>query len=413
MIATHTAETALLDLDSHSQAHAESRPTRHGVMAWASLGLRLIVAVFLCTRFVTAVLVVGWTFRWMRRNVLRGCWLKSSLRAQLPWPQFAAAQAGHVPIGLSPRWLVHENARALWNAPRPDGRPAGFVRRLSRLPRIALGGLAANLCLGATALLATLIITAPGSFLMMAGWRYGWDISFHKVYEQAFIGRITFLIGALAFVTALVYLPMATAHLAATGDFRAFFQARIVRRLNRHARASITLLVALIAVLSLPLYVAWVRVYTTTNEFPALETASAEQLATFTESYVLNTAWIAVPAYLVVHLLAARIYRKALLPLLAREPALIAELPAALSDPLHQLGLVPGPSLRRRHFLVAAVVGTASRGTRTLLWMAQIALWLALLAQMLVAGFLHAHEFLIWFNPWLIMLPCPRWFLVL
>jgi hypothetical protein len=376
------------------------------------LAARLAVAVALCLHFLTAVLVVGWTARWMARNIRRGWWRRGPARDAIPWPDFAAEQGHASAAGLSPRWLVHERAVAVWDAPAPDGRPPGPLRRMARLPRVLLGGLAANLRAGLTILLATFIVTAPGAFLMLAGWQYGWDISFHKVYEQAFIGRVTFLIGMFATLAAFLYLPLAIPHLAISGRLRDFFQVRLIRALARNARLGLVVHAAAVVLLGTPAYIGWLRIYGLTNEpqFAWLQDATADQVIAFRDGYARNMTLLVAPAYLLVHLLAAAVYRRALLTCLAREPRSIDDLPPRILAPLERLELIPAPSTRRRMLLVRAVLGTARRGTSIVLWWAHLALWLALLLQMIVANFFHAHPFLIWFNPWLLGLPCPRWF---
>lgn len=374
--------------------------------------LRLTVAILLCMQLLTAVLVVGWVARWMQRTIHRGWWRSSPSRSRIGWRHYATGLPASLPRGLTPRWLVHERARELWSAPRPDGRPAHWRTRFARLPLILFGSLAANARAGLTILLATALLTAPGSFLMLAGWQYGWDISFHKVYEQALIGRITFLIGAGAFIAALMYLPLAIPHLAVTGQLREFFRIRLIRRLNRHAPLGLTLYAAAFVLLSLPGYLAWVRLYTLIHEpaYAWLQDATAQQIQAFRESYATNTTLLIAPAYLVIHLVAAALYRRALPRCLVREPALRAELEPALAHGLEQLDLVEPTTGRLRLPLVRAILGTARGGWATALACARLALWSLLVVLMLVSQFLHAHPFWIWFNPWLLGLPCARWY---
>lgn len=394
------------------EARVEHPGDRVGPADLLLLAVRLTVAAVLCMRFLTAVIVVGWVARWMARNIHRGWWRGSEARGDLRWRDYVAARSPTLPAGLTPRWLIHERAALIWSAPRRDGRPAGWVTRLARVPRVLLGGLAANVRVGVVMLLASLVIAAPGSFLMMAGWQYGWDISFHKVYEQAFTGRITFLIGMIAFVTALLYLPLACPHLAMSGRLRDVFQVRLVRGMTRHSRLGLAVYAAAVVMLSVPAYTAWIRIYGLPNEpaFAWLEDATPEQVRALRDGYAQNMTLLIAPAYVFVHLLAAAVYRRALPTAVAREPGLREELPPAIATSLERLELLSSATDRRRMFVVRAVLGTARRGWALTLWWIQLAFWLIFTAQLLVAQFLHAHPFLIWFNPWLLGLPCARWY---
>ncbi len=370
---------------------------------------RLFLAVAFCTQFVTAILVVGWTTRWMRRQIWQGWWRAAGSNSDLSVNQLASLIHLDVNGDRPPRWIVADHFLERWNALAPDGTPPTRLRKLIRLPRLLVGGLFTNLQEGIRTLAATLCITGPGCFLMLAGWRYGWDNSFLKGYEQAYIGRITGFIGVLLLIPALIYLPMGWAHLAASGRFRAFFDRRLIMAVTRSRLAWITLWVAMLAVFAAPLHIAWVRVYNTAEEFPWLSEASPEQLQSFIQGYVFNTCFLVAPLYLISRLLAARIYRVGLPLVLVQRPDLAGNLEHPLWAGLSALGLFQAKPHSRRHPVVAKALATGRWGTRTILWILLPVLCFVFIAEMFVAQFLHAHDFLIWINPVLLHLPCPRW----
>lgn len=381
-------------------------PSRWGLIGKLFiLGVRGGIAVLLCTQFITSVLVVGWTFRWMQRNIVRGWYRRNSAAGEKAWTDLIAELDESIPVGWSPHWIVHEHARSLV---RGQGRRS-LIARGRDLFRAGLGGLFANVRWSVMALLCTGALTLPGLVLMWLGWEYGWLNSFYKGYEQAFFGRLTFIVGALMFVGAMLYVPMAWCHLAASGDPRAFFQFRLVGRLIRARLARLTLFAALFSLLMMPASLAWLRIYSITNERPELETASVDVVHRFTEGYVRNTAMYVLPAYVLLHLLVARIYQGVLPRVLNDEPKLIEGLPRSLHRTLDRLEMLPESARRRRHPFVAAVIGTSRASTNALLWVASFLLWLTVVAQMLVTEFIHYHPFLIWLNPWFVHLPCPRW----
>ena len=376
---------------------------------WLALAIRCAIGVWMCTQFLTSLILVGWTFRWMRSRAWQGWWKRGAAPEGSCFCDFACTLGPTLAGAYSPRWFFAERAAEIWAAPRADGRPPGFWTRLRRLPAILIGSLAANVAQGLAALACTLVITLPGTFLMLAGWKYGWDNSFFKGYEQTYIGRIVFLIGAFTFVGAMIYAPMAWAHMAAAGDPRAFFQGRLVRKLVRARLGLSTLLAALFVLGNMLVMVAWARIGGITSEMSQIEDYTPTQLAAFTRGYVLNTCYFVFPIYVGLHLLAARVYQGALLKVLAREPRLADDLPPSTRDGLQALELIPTDPLKRRHPIVAVVLGTTKRGTNAVLWVALFVLWFMFVMQMMVMEFLHHHEFLTFLNPVLVHLPCPRW----
>ena len=114
-----------------------------------------VIGTVLCTGPVTAVIALGWLTR---------------RQGHFARDRFGAAEEG-------PGWLF---------GPREvNGRPTG---RLAR----AVGGLAANIRSGLMALSALLAWTLPFTLLWLGAWWAGWENSFNKGYEQAFVGPSVF-----------------------------------------------------------------------------------------------------------------------------------------------------------------------------------------------------------------------------
>src|SRR5262249_20136190 len=129
----------------------------------------------------------------------------------------------------------------------PDGEPPGLLRLAGRAVVLPFRSLWDNATIGLMALTAVFFLTGWGSLLMTFSWEFGWNNSFHKGYEIAFIGPATGIAGLLLFGVAMMYVPMAVAHMAVTGDFRSFFEFRVVWRLIRARSLTYTLLLGLIA----------------------------------------------------------------------------------------------------------------------------------------------------------------------
>ena len=368
--------------------------------------VRLFIAVLVSTQFLSSVLLAGWTSRGMRRAIWRR-WARST-DSQDELEMLGASI--DLPRSMYPSWFLTEKPPQSSSEPFAQSRLRRSVwRRIRAFPSMILGGLARNLVEGLVIVSSTLSITLPGCFLMLAGWKYGWDNSFYKGYEQAFIGRITAALGIVAFLAALAYLPMARAHLSASGSFKAFFDNRLIFALIRRRLALLLLLALATSLATIPLALAWIRVYNIPNEQPWIVDATPAQLARFRESYVFNTALFMVPLYLLLQRFAASIYAGALLEVLRHRPDLAENLPAPFRAGMEQLRLLPVAPPPSRHALVAVIFAAGRKSTNALLWVTLFVVLFTYVAQLYVAEFLHHHDFLIWLNPFWIHLPCPRW----
>ncbi len=129
-------------------------------------------------------------------------------------------------------WITRATAAAARGAPRPGWvlgpRGAGLAGRL-------LGGLAGNIRDGVVALAGLSLWTLPFGLVWLGAWWAGWENSFNKGYEQAFVGPLVFLAGLLVALPALTLLPMAAAHGAAEGRLSAYAELRTVLRRARIA----------------------------------------------------------------------------------------------------------------------------------------------------------------------------------
>jgi Protein of unknown function (DUF4013) len=173
------------------------------------------IGTVLCAGPVTAVVALGWLTR------------RQGFHAR---DRFGAAEE-------APGWLLGPREVA--------GRPSG---RLAR----ALGGLAANIRAGLMALVALMAWTLPFTLLWLGAWWAGWENSFNKGYEQAFVGPSIFLLGAILAALILPALPLMLAHLAAEDRLSAAFELRRLRSLIAQAGWRIPALSLLTVIFALP-----------------------------------------------------------------------------------------------------------------------------------------------------------------
>jgi hypothetical protein len=352
--------------------------------------LRSIVGIALCFHPLTALLVVGWTFRLMRRRIHRAWWKRSPERERLAFDDYAQELGIEIAAGATPRWLLGE--RGEWG-------------RLRRLPAALAGGLVANLRAGVVATACTYAVTFPGCFLWLAAWYDGWNNSFNKGYEQAAVGPATGLLGNALFILAMIYVPMAWGHMAAAGDGRAFFQFALVMRLVRHRLGAVVIYAWLFSVLTLPTSIMRLMPGFFTSIDPTLATASAERIQRVAQQYIGVCGVYVFLAFVAAHLLAGRLYRTAVLKLLERDPAAAEELPGAIQRGLARLGLLPAEPARRRHPLVRVVLGTGGLGVKAALWVALVVLWFGVVVQIFIAEFINYHPVVGWLNQPLVHLP--------
>ena len=326
----------------------------------AGLLIRLAIGGLLCFHPLLAIIPVGWTHRLMRRRIWRGWWDSVPFDERPELNQAMRELGLDVVPGRTPRWLLSERFRETLNRPYHDGQEPGFLRKLARLPGALTGSLRKNLGYGVSTLACTYALTLPGCFLWWAAWYDGWNTSFNKGYENSSVGAITWFAGSVLFIAAMMYVPMAWAHHAATGDARAFFQFGVVTRLIRKRLGATVLFAACFALACAPIIVM--------RALPAflpqmmgldLESASPEKIQGIANNVILGTGMTAFLLYVLVHLFAARLYRPAVLKLLSEDPAALETLPPVLKDGLIRLGLVSEVHGRLRHPLIRVVVGTA------------------------------------------------------
>lgn len=232
------------------------------------------VGTFLCAGPVTAVIALGWLTR---------------RQGHLARDRFGQAEE-------APGWLF---------GPREaNARPSGRIAR-------SLGGLAANIRTGLMALTALLAWTLPFTLLWLGAWWAGWENSFNKGYEQAFVGPSVFLFGALLAALILPALPVMLAHLATEDRLSAAFELRRLRSLVAQAGWRVPALMLVVAAFAVPFFGARGLITTATDWAPWIEDLTPDQLAGLQGKIALGLAALAFGTAWITRALAARIYATA------------------------------------------------------------------------------------------------------
>jgi hypothetical protein len=255
---------------------ALARPVyRSGRLArFGRLVLDTVIGAILCTGPVTAVIALGWL---TRRS------------GHLARDGFGAAEE-------PPGWLF-------------GARESGG-RRTGRLTRI-LGGLAANIRAGLLALTALMAWTLPFTVLWLGAWWAGWENSFNKGYEQAFVGPSVFLLGWLVAALIVPALPLMLAHLATEDRLSAAFELRRLRGLVAQSGWRLPALSLLTTLFALPFMGARGLITTATATWPWIEDLTPDEIALLRGQIAFGLAATAFLAAWITRALATRIYRRA------------------------------------------------------------------------------------------------------
>jgi len=258
---THLPEPAL-----SPAAYGPGRLARFGRFL-----LNGIVGTLLCAGPVSAVLALGWITR---------------RQGHLARDRFGTAEE-------TPGWLL---------GPREvGGRPTGRIAR-------ALGGLAANIRAGLMALTALFAWTLPFTLLWLGAWWAGWENSFNKGYEQAFVGPSVFLFGGLLAALILPALPLMLAHMATEDRLSAAFELRRLRGLIVQAGWRVPALAVLTTLFAFPFFAARGLITTAGDWAPWTQDLGPDEAASLRGQITLTLAAIAFLTTWTLRALAARTY---------------------------------------------------------------------------------------------------------
>ncbi len=356
---------------------------------------KFIIGVIFCMTPVTAILVLGWQTRFMRRQMIR-TWYRLSPHAETntSFKSFAQANAELKPFTHWPNWFVTNDTQSLKQNKRWIFSSAGW----------GFGSFWTNLKLGLQTLATLALATLPFSALWIFAWWGGWDNSFNKGYEQSFVGPSLGITGIFLFMAIMTYLPMALAHQAAHGNWKAFFNFAAVRAFITQSPWAWFALGLIYGVAALPiLFCRSAPVFI--EEFrPDFADLSPEQIQQFAKTYYFWTTVYIFTAFIFLRKLTAGIYARSALALHRKgfaehlqmgdwQTGVLNELKLS-QDRASQLEMVPykrKPSLVRRIIL-------------SLFWIMAALMWFALAAQIFISQFFNYH-WTLWLTHPLIQLP--------
>jgi hypothetical protein len=326
-------------------ARAESSAAAPAAGGRLSAIAATIAAMALALTPITAVLTLGWLVRLMRREAMIAL--------------------------LSQGWALRRRQAIADLARLPDADIAfpGFLRGLWR----ALGA-------GVFATAGITMLMLPASALLALSWWAGWENSFNKGYEQAWVGPVLGLAGTLIAAITLLHAPMLTAHASMERRLAAFLEFGVARRLIGAVRWRYLALGVATVILAMPLLASQAAL-----AFMANTMNDATAYAEGTRLHVFATIYLVLVATML-RLWAARLYARAVL---AIWPA------SRLRDLAPALGIAApstpaAPPRRRLAALVSGVAGFAA--------------WVAFVLALYVAQFAN-HAWWNWFSQPFVGLP--------
>ena len=357
-----------------------------------------------CQSVLGALAVLGWTYRLMQRSVLKLWWKLSESSARTRgFAEFLADDPRTREHAHWPNWFLVQNFR---EAVRRNS-AASLRRHLLAVLNAVGQSLWTNVRLGVQGIFNTWVLTLPACVLMLFGWYDGWNNSFNKGYEQFSVGPGVSVLGILLFIAAMLYVPMAQARQAVTGKWRAFYQFRLVWTLVRRRWLACFGLAMLYALGSVPMMVLMSVVMFLPNINPGLADSTPSETIQVLNRYFFWSALFVFPAFVVLRLIAARIYGSTLLR--AVQSGAVAQDALAESEwhVLQRLDLLQVQAPRPRHPVWRIVAWAGTRAGRVTFGFLTGLVWFVFVAELYIAQFFNYRGATVWLNQTLVQLP---WF---
>ncbi len=375
--------------------------------------LKSFIGVVLTQAPLLSVAVIGWTYRAMQRSALKQWWrlggqsetpdgTDNKTSSQTDFARFVLDDPATATHANWPAWVLGRRAA-------PGDTSSGPVREAPRIRRTlkrALGSFGLNLRIGAQGLANTWVVTLPICAIWLFSWNAGWAHSFHKDYEQSSLGTSTGLLGVALFIAVMLYLPMAQARHAVTGEWRAFYEFKVVRALVRRAGYRALLLSAFYALASFPLMIGWLVPGFFEQMNPALAELNDAELIGVAKKYYFWFGAAGFAAFVGLRLAAARLYARAMAACVREAILTRHQLRPYERAVFDRLGIVASARLAApRSKFIAVPVRLGGVVARVGLTVATALIWFAFVAQIYVGGFMNYRPFVGFMNQPLVQLP--------
>ena len=378
-----------------------SRWTRFPLFIW-----KLFLGMYACLSLVGGMLAVGWSYRLAQRFALKRWWKLARRRQESgTFEDFLSADDSTRPHLRWPNWILgpqfSEQRRRM-----TDERSGPYLWRLVKLTTLSLRR---NFWTGLQAIFNTWVFTVPAGVLWWFAWYDGWNNSFNKGYEQAFVGPAVSFVGIFAFIAAMYYVPMAQARQAVTGEWKSFYQFRLIWDVIRHRWLASLGLAALYVALGIPVLILKTFPESWPQGHPEIESLSAREVVKMLNHYFFWCGIYIFPAFALLRVLAARIYASAVVEGLESGWICHESLGAFEARALQRLDLVYPRPQPNRHRVLKIAVWAGTRLGRGVSYTLLFFIWFAFISQMYIGAFLKYDSAVGWLNQPLVQLPWFRY----
>ncbi|MEM9471233.1 MAG: hypothetical protein AAGA00_04700 [Pseudomonadota bacterium] len=349
-------------MSTQTAVHADTPDgaARPGMVHRIAAVLNIFIATALCLTPFTAVIVLGWMMRVMRREIV----IESGRYSRANGKRDVSRKAALMTVSALPELAA-------------TARFPGWVK-----------GFWDTLLSSLKAAIAVSLALLPFGTVLLLSWWAGWENSFNKGYEQAWVGPLLAAVGIALGAFTLVHLPMALAHHAAEQRVGAIWSIGLIHRLIGRVRWRYLMLTLATVALSAPLFLVQILPTFMESIYPGLATASPEEFEAFALFYYAGATAYLVLVLLVLRRWAARLYARAALLHQSNELQFIRNVSDMLDRPAAPARPAPG----RFGGIIAGLL--------------MLACWLAFVAALYVAQFAN-HAWWNWISfpltglPWI------------
>ena len=344
---------------------------------WALV--KVAIGATLCQYFLGSFIVLGWAQQAAQRAALRRWWRSSPFAASdISFGEFTGSYPDFARHEQSPNWFL---------GARLTEQPS--VRRNSE--RI-FGSLWLNLRLGIQASFNTSVLTLPGCLIMAVAWSAGWQNSFNKGYENAWYGPVGFITGMILFSLSMCYVPLAQARQAVTGNWKSFYDFKIIYRvLQRRWLGGLG--VAVVTALASALAAVFKMAPVVFQYIPQLRDLPPLQALVALERYFWVAGAVQFGLLLLCRTVAARVYANGLSEAYQRGTIGEGDLGEFEWHALRRLGLLEPKARQRRTWPRRLASWLATRTGQISAAAAMLTVWFALSFWVLITEFIAKTEF--------------------
>lgn len=346
----------------------------------------------------TAVLVLGWLTRLMEREFARRLYRASAGRKpKESFASFAARTPEITHLTHWPNWFLSQAA------PQEAKQATGFWAGLARLSEKLFGSLWLNFKAGIRLLAALVALTFPATLLALLAWWAGWENSFNKGYEQAWVGPTVSFIGIAFLIAAMLYLPYAQVRMAVSGHWLSFFHLRHLRVVLRERRFALVRY-ALLFLAAGAVIAAFKIAPLAVGNAMGNSLLPEEFLIAIVNFFPLAKAATVLALAVILKARAARIYADAVIATASRQTTVLEDRERRM---LNLVGLDREIPQASRGIFGRAAIWTGSRFWSLATQIVIIAAWMAF-AFLIYAGQFLNHDWIDWLYHPLVQLPWAK-----